>query len=70
MALTKRQRKERLGWGAQKQIARELDLSESTVSQVVNGKTQSLNKQTAQRVRAAIAEKIGAAVEEVFGTAA
>lgn len=70
MALTKRQRKERLGRGAQKEIARQLGVSDSLVSAVVNGKTQILGKETVQKVRTAIAERIGEPVEEVFGTAA
>lgn len=70
MALTKRQRKERLRRGTQKQIAQELNVSESLVSAVVNGKTQILGKETVRVVREAIAEKIGASVEEVFGNAA
>lgn len=70
MALTKRQRKERLRRGTQKQIAQELNVSESLVSAVVNGKTQILAKETVRTVRAAIAGKIGISVEEVFGTAA
>lgn len=70
MALTKRQRKERLGRGGQRQIAIDLDCSDSLVSLVVNGKTQILGKATVQKVRAAIARKIGEPVEEVFGTAA
>lgn len=70
MALTKRQRKERLGRGNQKQIALELEISEGTVSQVMNNKTQNLAKLTVQRVRTAIAERIGEPVETVFGNAA
>lgn len=70
MPLTKRQRKERLGRGAQKKIAEQLGVSDSLVSAVVNGKTQILGKETVARVRTAIAERIGESVEEVFGTAA
>lgn len=70
MPLTKRQRKERLKRGAQKEIAQELELSESLVSAVMNGKTQILGKETVRIVREKIAEKIGASVDDVFGTAA
>jgi transcriptional regulator with XRE-family HTH domain len=68
MALTKRQRKERLGRGAQKEIAEQLGVSNSLVSAVVNGKTQILGKETVARVQKAVAERIGESVEEVFGS--
>lgn len=70
MALTKRQRKDRLRPVTQKDIARELGVADSVVSAVMNGKTQWYAKETVQRVRAAVAEKIGEPVEEVWGTAA
>lgn len=70
MALTKRERKLRLRRGSQKEIAEQLGVSEGLVSLVVNGKTQILGKETVRTVREAIAAKIGAPVEEVFGTAA
>lgn len=70
MALTKRERKLRLRRGAQKEIAEQLGVSEGLVSLVVNGKTQILGKETVRTVREAIAEKIGASIEEVFGAAA
>lgn len=70
MALTKRERKLRLRRGAQREIAEQLGVSEGLVSLVVNGKTQLLGKETVKTVREAVAEKIGAPVEEVFGTAA
>lgn len=69
MPLTKRERKERLKRGGQKAIAIDLGLSESTVSQVLNRKTQTLTKDTVRRVQIAVAEKIGVPVEEVFGEA-
>lgn len=70
MALSKRERKLRLRRGAQKEIAKELGVSEGLVSLVVNGKTQILGRETVRTVREAIAGKIGASVEEVFGNAA
>jgi transcriptional regulator with XRE-family HTH domain len=70
MALTKRQRKERLQRGAQKEIALQLGVSEGLVSMVANGKTAYLRKDTVKRIQGAIAEKIGAPVEEVFAGAA
>lgn len=66
MALTKRQRKERLGRGKQAEVARDLGVSESVVSAVMNGKAQLYSKATVQKVRQAIAEKIGESVEEVW----
>jgi predicted XRE-type DNA-binding protein len=70
MALTKRERKLRLRRGAQKEIAEQLGVSEGLVSLVVNGKTQLLGRDTVRTVREAIAEKIGAPIEEVFGAVA
>jgi predicted XRE-type DNA-binding protein len=70
MALTKRQRKERLGRGGQKKIAESLGVSDSLVSAVMNGKTQILGKETVRKVRTAIADQIGEPVEHVWGTAA
>jgi predicted XRE-type DNA-binding protein len=70
MALTKRQRKERLGRGGQKRIAQKLGVSDSLVSAVMNGKTQILGKETVAKVRTAIAQDIGEPVAEVWGTAA
>lgn len=70
MALTKRQRKERLGRGKYNDIAAEVGVSDSTVSAVMNGRTQLYAKETVRKVRVAIAERIGEPVEEVWGSAA
>lgn len=70
MALTKRERKERLGRGGQKRIAEKLKLSDSLVSAVMNQRTQMYSKQTVRKVQQAVAEEIGAPVEEVFSNAA
>ncbi len=70
MPLTKRQRKERLGHGTQREIARQLGVSDTLISAVVNNKTQSLGKATLRKVRVAIAERIGEPVEVVFGSTA
>ena len=70
MALTKRQRKERLGRGGQKRIAQRLGVSDSLVSAVMNGKTQILGKESVAKVRHAVAEEIGEPVEDVWGNAA
>jgi len=67
MALTKRQRKEALGRGGQAKVARNLSLSEPTVSQVMNGKTQSLAKATVRLVHEAVAKEIGLTVEDTWG---
>lgn len=66
MALTRHERKERLGHGAQKEIAEKLGVSDSLVSAVVNDKTQILGEDTVRRVRVAIARRIGLPVDEVF----
>lgn len=70
MALTKRERKERLGRGGQKRIAEKLKLSDSLVSAVMNQRTQMYSKQTVRKVQQAVAEEIGVPVEEVFSNAA
>lgn len=64
------ERKERIGYGGISRLARQLKLSPATVSLVISDKTDILSDKTVQRVRVAIAEKIGAPVEEVFGEAA
>jgi predicted XRE-type DNA-binding protein len=70
MALTKRQRKLKLGRGGQKRVADKLGLSESTVSQVMNNKTQTLTRDTVLRVKVALAEEMGESFEEAWGEAA
>lgn len=70
MALTKRQRKERLGRGGQKSVATAAGVAPSVVSAVMNNKVQLYAKETVQKVRTAIAERIGESVEEVFGQSA
>lgn len=60
------ERKERIGHGGISQVARELELSPGTVSLVISDKTDILSDATVQRVRVAIAAKIGLDVEEVF----
>lgn len=64
------ERKERIGYGGISRVARQLKLSPATVSLVINDKTDILSDKTVKRVQLVIAEKIGAPVEEVFGTAA
>lgn len=64
------ERKERIGHGGISRLARQLKLSPATVSLVNNDKTDILSDKTVKRVQLAIAESIGAPVDEVFGTAA
>lgn len=75
MPLSKYERKEKLPYGAQIEIATELDLSETTVSWVQNDhpKMLFLSPETIARVREAIAKRIrcddgsvGMPVSEVF----
>ncbi len=75
MPISRYERKERLPFGAQKEIAEKLDLAESTVSLVVNDKVAALNAGTVRKVRVAVARRIGLPVDQVFqpelaGTAA
>lgn len=60
------ERKEKIGHGGISRLARQLKLSPATVSLVNNDKTDILSDKTVKRVRLAIAEDIGAPVEEVF----
>lgn len=64
------ERKERIGHGGISFVARQMKLSPATVSLVINDKTQILSDKTVKRVQIVIAKRIGAPVEEVFGTAA
>lgn len=66
MPLSKYERKELLPYGAQSEIAGELDLSEATVSLVMNDKTASLPPETIERVRTAIAARIGRPVSDLW----
>lgn len=70
MALTKRQRKQRLPRGAQQRIADDLGLNKSTVSNINNNKTQLYSKYTVRLVRERISQEIGEPIAEVFGNAA
>jgi transcriptional regulator with XRE-family HTH domain len=66
MPLSKYERKELLPYGAQSEIADELGLSEATVSLIMNDKTASITRETIERVRAAIARRIGRPVSELW----
>ncbi len=75
MPISRYERKERLPFGAQKEIAVNLKIAESTVSLVVNDKTATLHADTVRKIRVAVARKIGVRVDEAFppeltGTAA
>lgn len=69
MPLSKYERKERLPYGDQAKIAEELELSEATVSLVMNGKADGLLPETIERVQDAIAQRIGLPRSEVFAPA-
>lgn len=73
MPLSKYERKERLPYGDQSEIAKELNLSEATVSLVMNEKADVLLPETISKVQEAIARRIrrddggiGLPVTEVF----
>lgn len=70
MPLNRWERKERLGFGAQKEIAEKIGVARSAVSAVVNDKDDTLSARTVTRVRKAVARRLGMSVEEVFGNAA
>lgn len=73
MPLTKYERKEKLGYGKQKEIADELakefgeGYDEALVSLVINDKAQARDPEKVQRVRAAIARRLRMPISEVFG---
>lgn len=60
MALSKYERKEKLGYGAAVEIARATNRSEGHVSQVINGKRRD------RIVEVAVARRIQMPVDEVF----
>jgi hypothetical protein len=72
MPLTKYERKERLGYGKQKEIADELakefgdGYDEALVSLVINDKAQARDPEKVKRVRAAIARRLRMPIGEVF----
>jgi hypothetical protein len=68
MSLSKYERKERLGFGKQKEIADELGdgYDEALVSLVMNDKAQARDQDKVKNVREAIARRIGLPVAEVF----
>lgn len=66
MSIARYARKERLPWGAQKEIAERLGVAESVVSRVMNDKGSDLKPETLRKIRVAIARKIGMRVDEVF----
>lgn len=73
MALSKYERKERLPYGAQSEIAKELELSEATVSVIMNDKPNDYTPETIAKVQEAIAKRVrrddggfGLPVSEVF----
>jgi predicted XRE-type DNA-binding protein len=70
MALSRWERKEKLGFGSQAEIATRLKVQRSVVSAVVNDKAQSLSAETVRKVQVAVARKIGLPVDDVFDSVA
>jgi len=72
MALSRYERKERLPYGAQAEIAKELGegFSEAFVSRVMNDKTDGMDAEKVRRCRVAIAKRLRprASVAEAFPT--
>lgn len=66
MSIARYARKERLYYGAQKDIATALGVDEAVVSRVMNDKVERLSPATVRRVRAAIARKLRRPISEVF----
>ena len=66
MNIARYARKERLPWGAQKEIAKRLGVTPSVVSRVMNDKGADLKPETIRKVKVAIARKLRMAVDEVF----
>lgn len=68
MPLSKWDRKQRLPFGAQQQIADELGegYDKAFVSLVMNDKAQARDQEKVKKIRDAIARRIGLPVEEVF----
>jgi len=58
MPLTRYERKERLPYGQQKEIAAELGLSKAFVSRVLNDKTDGMSPEKVRRVRVEIAKRL------------
>lgn len=74
MPLSKYERKERLGFGKQKEIADELTAEfgdgydEALVSLVMNEKAQARNPEKVARVQEAVARRLGLPVAQVWQT--
>ncbi len=69
MPLTIAERKYRMPYGAQLEVAREEGVAPSYVSAVMNGEVRPKTdptRQKLQRVQAALAGKLGVSVEEAF----
>jgi hypothetical protein len=58
MPLTKFERKERLPYGEQQNIAREVGVSEAFVSRVQNDKTDGMDPEKVRQVQLAIAKRL------------
>ena len=66
MSIARYARKERLRFGAQKEIARALDVPEAYVSRVMNDKAQHLPAEKVRAIQVAIARRLGMRVDEAF----
>lgn len=60
------ERKEKIGHGGISEVAKETGFSPGTVSLVVSDKIELLSEETVQKVRMAVARRIGEPVEVVF----
>lgn len=66
MSLSRFERKERLLYGSQKEIAQAEGVAESMVSRVMNDKALHDDPKKVRRIQVRIARKIGLPVSEVF----
>lgn len=66
MSLSRYERKEKLPWGAQKEIAEALEVDESLVSRVNSDKAYHDDPKKVRQVQVRIARKIGVTVDEAF----
>lgn len=67
MPLTVWQRKERLPFGAQKEVATEEGCDPAVVSMVVNDKAGNYDPKRVRRIQVRLARKMGCRVDEAFG---
>ncbi len=68
MGLNIWQRKEKLPFGAQKEVAAEVGCDPAIVSLVVNDKAGNYDAKRVRRIQVRLARKMGVRVDEAFGT--